>query len=663
MKKFLSLLTCLSLLITITGCKNNKQNISGDYEDNIFSYNIEKSCAFTVENDTLYASFPEDATIKSYDYSGKLTETFYLNDGVHTNLSYYNNKLYCFSYCDDGNYITVCDLENKSYTNHKLELDITSALSMTLLSDKIYIVYWSEHSDAYLESIKYSADDNYVYLGEKSAEIDINDFSINEIPIDNVLNLKPYADDEIIYYAYDDIGGYYTTVYNVKSQAFGDRIYNNTPQYTYSFDCYDGNIVFSDFNCRKISSVAINNPDVQVDFMANVVCASGNDIKIENGQCYVLDNATGNVFRTSYKESVKENQEIVFYSSEVYSEVPYGCGYRINSSILENEEFVLNILAENSNYDICMMSSGQTISRNIRDRGAFYKLNDVPMVQEYLDKCFPYLKDAAYNNNGDIWMLPIAVDIPCIVYNPKNCEKYGINIDHNISWQELIDICKNTYETSDLRNKFEVNGYQIQNEIMNRYNNFYSISNGKANYDNETFRELCTMLKNSDINSDFFHTRIISLDHYENLNDYFDDYIFEYRNYLYDVFYSEAFNNLRAIPTPSVKDETTNCAGCIFFCVNSNSDNLNEALNYISTYCSYMLRRNDNYLLNDKSIYPFSDTPLAEDLYNIYSNATVHFTPSDEMFWQDYNKFQNNEISLDSLISEIERKTDMYLNE
>ena len=76
-----------------------------------------------------------------------------------------------------------------------------------------------------------------------------------------------------------------------------------------------------------------------------------------------------------------------------------------------------------------------------------------------------------------------------------------------------------------------------------------------------------------------------------------------------------------------------------------------------------MLGRNDNYLLNDESIYPFSDTALAKDLFNIYSNAEVHFTPSDDMFWTDYIDYQNGNISLDSLVSEIERKTDMYLNE
>jgi hypothetical protein len=663
MNKKLSIIVITSLVMALVSCKSNETQITDVYKENVFSYNIEKCCAFTVENEILYASFPEENAIKSFDSSGTLLDTYVMNEGVHTNLSYYNNKLYCFTYGDDANYITVYDIEKNSLESHKVDMDILSTLSMTVANDNIYMVYWSEHIDEYLESVKYSDDDTYIYMGEKAVEIDTTDYSVNDVNIDNVLNLKPYSKNEIIYYAYDDTGGYYTTIYNVDTHKFADKNYNNAPQYTYSFDCYEGNIIYSDFNCKKISSVAINNPDVQIDFMANVICASGNDLKVENGKCYVLDNVSGNIFRTTYNDLVKENKEIVFYSSEVYSEVPYGCGYRINPSILKNEEFALNILAENSNYDICMMSSGQTISQNIRDRGAFYKLNDVPMVQEYLDKCFPYLKEAAYNDNGDIWMLPVAVDIPCIVYSPENCKKYGIDINETTSWQELIDICKSTYDKPELRDKFAMNGYQIQNDIMNHFNHYYSISNGKAEYDTELFRNICTMIKNADINSDYLHTHIIALDHYHDLNEYFNDYLFEYKNYLYDVFYKEAFSNLRAIATPSLNGEDKSCAECIFFCINPNSDNLNDTLNYLSTYCSYMLNRTDNYLLNNKSIYPFSDTSLAEDLFRIYSNATVHFTPSDEMFWQDYMKYQNDEISLDTMISEIERKTDMYLNE
>ena len=173
----------------------------------------------------------------------------------------------------------------------------------------------------------------------------------------NVINLKPYSKNEIIYYAYDDIGGYYFTIYNIDKKSFSEKKYNNIPKYTYSFDFYDNNIIYSDFGNRKITSVNIDNNESVIDFIPNVVTVSGNDLKIENGFCYVLDNHTRSIIRVKYNETIKENKEIKFLSSEIYSEVPYGCGYLINTNIIGDDEFALNILAENSEYDICMMSS------------------------------------------------------------------------------------------------------------------------------------------------------------------------------------------------------------------------------------------------------------------------------------------------------------------
>lgn len=660
--------TIFAVILSVTVCCNcscraTSQNNTIEFRDNLFSYDLENVCAFTVYNKTLYTAFQEENSIKSYDYSGKYLKSFDFGDGFHTNLSCDGKQIYSFTYKDDGNYITKYDLLTNNLSEHKIDFEVSSALSMTTQNDKIFLVYWNEQSDAYLESVKYEDDDTYIYLGEKSVSIDTDNFIVEQIDINNVLNLKPYSDNEIIYYAYDDIGGYYFTIYNTINKTFSDKIYNNTPKYAYSFDYLENDIIYSDFNNRKITSVEIDNPDVHVDFIPNVVCVSGNDLKTDTGDCYVLDNKSGNIIRTTYNDTIKKNKEIMFLSSEIYSETPYGCGYRINSSILKDEEFVLNILAENSDYDICMMSSGQTISGNIRDKGSFYKLNDVPMVKEYLDKCFPYLKEAAYDENNNIWMIPIAVNIPCLVYNPKICDENGINICPDITWKNLFEACKKAYEKPENRHKFEVNGYQSQFDILNHYNNYYSIIRGKANYNNELFRNLCTMLKETDIDSDFLHTNLSGMHNYDNLNDYFNNYLFELRFYLYNAFYDEAFSNLRALPTPSLNGNEPGCADCIFFCVNSNSSNLTEALNYISNYCSYMLGRNDNYMLNDENIYPYHDTALAKDLFSIYSNAQVHFSPSNDMFWNDYIDYHTNKISLDSMISEIERKTDMYLNE
>ncbi|MBP1564922.1 MAG: hypothetical protein J6A58_04100 [Oscillospiraceae bacterium] len=664
MKKIIYTLVLIMALHIFSGCSENKDNINYlEYKENIFDYNIENACAFTVDNGKLFVAFSDDNYINCYDANGNKIDKYDFGEGFHTNLSYYNNVLYSFNYLNTGNTITAYNIQNNTMQEYSIQTDISSVIAMTVLENKIYMVYWSENSDEYLESIKYSVDDNYIYMGEKAIVIDIENFETEEIPINNVINLKPYSKNEIIYYAYDDIGGYYFTIYNIDKKSFSEKKYNNIPKYTYSFDFYDNNIIYSDFGNRKITSVNIDNNESVIDFIPNVVTVSGNDLKIENGFCYVLDNHTRSIIRVKYNETIKENKEIKFLSSEIYSEVPYGCGYLINTNIIGDDEFALNILAENSEYDICMMSSAQQFSKNIRDKGAFCKLNEIPMVKEYLDKCFPYLKDAATDKNGDIWMIPIAVDIPCIVYNPENCKKNNIELNSSTTWSELFEICSETSKNHALRNKFSVNGYQAQSDIINRYNLFHSIKNGKAVYNNDLFKKYCNLLKDTNIDSDFLHTRIISMDHYDNLNDYYGDYLFELLPYSFSTFYKETFENLRAIPTPSINGEEKSCAECIYFCVNSNSDNLDDTLNYISSYCSYMMKRVDAYIFEDKNIYLFNDMNLANDLYDIYSNAEVSFSPSNEMFWNDYIEYIQNKISVDELAEEVERKTNMYMDE
>lgn len=669
MKKILTIIISLLICISACSCAKGNENYNQaalKYEDNKFSYNLKNVCAFTVNEKILYAAFNGEPYIYQYDEDGKEIGKLDFGEGFHTNLSYYDNKLFSFTYGENRPYITVYDLNtNECAANAVNDVDITSAIGMTVLQDKIYLIYWSENHDEYQESIKYSDDDSYIYMGEKAVCIDTDSYEAEEIDIKNVLNLKPYSENEVLYYAYDDIGGYYFTVYDVLAKSFSDKIYNNNPLYTLSFayNSDDESIIYSDFSNRKLTSVSLEQSDTKIDFMSNVVSVTGNELQFYDGECYILDNPTGNIFRAEYSKSVKKNKEIMFCSSEIYSEVPYGCGYSINSFMLNDDEFALSILAGNSDYDICMMASQQTFSQNIRDKGAFYPLNDVPMVKEYLDACFPYLKEAAADNNGRIWMIPIAADIPCILYNPENCQKYNINFDENTTWQYLFDIADNLYGSENLRSKFQLNGYQAESDIIHRYISNYAVNNNKSDFDNQLFRDTCQMIKNNDMASESLHTRLTQLSRYPSLTDYFNDYIFELTPYQYSMFYDEAFNTLRAAATPPLKENEPNCAECTYFCVNSNSDNLSAALDFISSYCSYMLEQNDSYMFRDKNIYQYGETPLAQDLYNIYSNAKVSFTIPKEMFWDDYLKYRNGQISLDDFITEAERKVDMYINE
>ncbi len=666
MKRFYAFISLIIIISMLSSCK--KENAAPEeFSDScIFNYNIVDACSFAPIGDDICVSFRSSGEVVLYNELGEKIRALDFGEGVHTNLCLYDNRLYSFTHGVSCPYITVYDLSSDECSSFVLDTAVPSAHTMAVVNGNIYLIYLRDFSDEQQKNVKFDENDNYRYNGETAVAISTTDFSVTDVDISNVISLKKYSDIEILYYAYDDIGGYYFTVYNTETAQFSERVYNNSIGSIFSFAYIDDteNIVWSDFPNRKLTSASMNPSDSETDIMSDVITVYGNDVQYADGKVYVLDNMTGSILSTDYAQALRNNREISFCSSEIYSEVPYGCGYTINTSMLSDDEFALNILAGNSSYDICMMSSGQNFSKNIRDKGAFYPLSDVPMVSEYLDSCFPYLKEAATDKYGQIWMIPIAVDIPYILYHPENCVEKGVVFDENTSWDYLFSKAEELYKVPQLRDKYQLNGYQAEGNILNQYSTFYAASGGRNNYDTALFRSICEMLRKSDIpSSESLHTWVAPISRYNDLDAYYEDYLFELKQYRHSLFEQETFDTLRACEPPDIQDDTPNCAHCIYFCVNMNSDNLDDTLRYISSYCSYMLGRSDTYMFTDKARYPFDGTPLAEDLYGIYSNAVISFELSKEMFWEDYIKYSGNQIDIDELINEVGRKTDMYLNE
>lgn len=666
MKRFIIITVTTMLAMLICSCSNgNSKQVQTEYmyTDNRFSYELENTASFAVNDDILYAAFYDLPYVYSYSPTGEKDAELYVGEGFHSNLCFSDDMLYMFTLSPDDSGITTVDIH--SGENTFTHVNIPIPITMVAADEHIYLIYRDENIDPYLESIKYSENDNYAYFGEKAICINKNTAEITDIPINNVAGLKKCDENKLIYYAYDDVGGYYFTYYDTSSKEFSEKKYNNTIQNTFSFDYIPENksIIYSDFSNRKLISVPMTENGVQIDFMCGAAAVNGNDMQYHNGNVYILDNSSGDVFRTDYKNAVKDNREIKILSPEIYTEVPYGCGYRINSQMLSDDEFALSILAGNTDFDVCMMTSAQTFSLNIRDKGAFYPLNDVPGVEEYLDKCFPYIGDAAKKSDGKIWMLPIAVDIPCIIYSSESCEKNGISFDKSITWEYLFDTAGRIYLSENLRSKYMLNEFQAASDIINRYNSNYAFSGNKSDYNNELFRNTCTMLRDISVSSESLHTWTESYSQYPDLQTYYSEYLFELKPDKFTLFEEYPFEMLRAVPTPSLDGKEKSCAECTYFCVNANSDNLPSALDFISTYCSYMASKNDTFMLSDESIYPFYGTQLSHDLYIIYSDAQVVFSLPKEIFFYDYFRFRSGEIDTDEFICEIERKADMYMNE
>jgi hypothetical protein len=320
---------------------------------------------------------------------------------------------------------------------------------------------------------------------------------------------------------------------------------------------------------------------------------------------------------------------------------------------MTDEEMALSMLSQDEGYDIYYMNSNEDISENIRDKGSFYPLNEVEGVKEYLDSCFPYIKDAAINEDGDIWMLPISINIPYIVYNENACKDYDMELSKSMSLDNLVNVLTKVKQDSSIEKKYNYFNNIFVNNLLHQYTREYT------NFDNDIFRKLAQSLKNNfngeNSNGEFILNSLTKSKDNNMLFVASDLYNLSFINKIMNM------NGLRACKFPGITDNKSNTANCYYLCVNPASKNLKRTLQYISSLCSYLLTQEDNMMLSNW------DNPkkgrLIDDLYEIYSNGDVQFTYPDELFKEDLLKYFSGEKELESVIQDSNRRMDIYLNE
>lgn len=630
-----------------------------------FFYGLSDCTAFVADGEgNVYAAFSDSPLIKKFDSEGSELSSFDFGEGEHTNLCLDGEMLYALTRGDSSLQITFADTKSGEIGSRDIEIRsgsskgtiILSADAMCAVGGYLYVMIREGH-DYSKEAEKFDEYDDYYSLGERALKINPRDGNIEDIAIDGVVNLSKTDSGRIMFYAYDAKGGYCFTEFDTAAESFSERIYNNLGGSVTAFSMYGDLAIMADFRTSRLFSVDVKNSDSKTEFLCDVAALSGNDICCINGSCYVLARNIGDIVRVPAENAVSGNKALRFCSPEIYTEVPFGCGFEINSEMLNDEEFALKILSSDKDYDICMMSSSKTFSREIRDNGAFYPLNDVPYVKEYLDSCFPYIKDAAADENGEIWMLPIAVDVPFIMYNEKNCAEYGLDIK-SADISSLYSAAKALYEKPEMRDRFLLNGYAAAACMINEYHSLCLSENAGIDYTSEMFGEICDIIENNPVQSDYLHTWLSR-----------EVMLFESDGLVFELRYYRPSNlpknpeSYRAAAFPKLSAKAKNTADCYYFCVNLNSDSLETALGYISAYCRYMLQRKDTYVIADRAAYTNADSALVGDLYEIYANARVCFGLPKSVFEEDYVRFINGETGRGEFISEISRKVNMYLGE
>lgn len=354
---------------------------------------------------------------------------------------------------------------------------------------------------------------------------------------------------------------------------------------------------------------------------------------------------------------LKENRTIHLLMHTDMMGQPFGCGYRMERTELPTEQYALKVLAQDSDFDVLVLSTRNSSAYNLKENGAFYALNEVEGVEEYLDACFPYIKELATNGDGDIWMLPVQLAIPALFYDKEYCERMGVSL----SAMDFMDFLLFTEQERSMERKGQemvsISTYVIEEELFGQYLQRWD------SFDTQPFRNYLRKIKEIMDRSDEWHFNNVLYSAVGNgeREDFFYSYEVYQANYLGLIQKADALEGVGVMGVPKLEEGIGNVGTLTFLAVNPQAENLEAALDYISSFAKYMLGQKDTLLLANEATY--TDTPVMHDLYRLYADGVVRFAMEPSIFDDQYWAYLSGEISLEEMIEESERRRKIYMGE
>lgn len=647
------------LLLCLMGsaCAGDREMVSEQNGPVFFTYETEGTIyCFTVDDDgVIFVCGEEENTgynrIISYDREGKEVYRWTAQDKMWSSIetiTVYNGKVYfsCMSSEKErsiyeldmatGDCTVFCELPGFT----KVRKICISRDNMFLLGNNVSVPMSTGSSGGQ------NPGNTRLYV------LDLKEKEISRQFPDNAIGISDMPDGNIMMYAYDEEKGYIFAGIDAEST----EIIDITPKQIEGIDgfAFDGKgLIFYSPSATRISylttiSYSLLTESGVAGVMPNMAAANDSGIYFRNGFTYVWNGLDGKIERLKNSVYIKENREIRMIGSSVYASTVFFAGYSTVFEEKTDEELSLAVLSNDRNFDVFYMGSRQSMAKNLKENGVYYPLNDVPYVKEYLESCFPYIETAATDKDGNIWMIPLNVDIPVLIYNEEKCKSAGVDFASADTPEKLLDGIKTCRESREYDYWF--NGYSFIHSNMRTYLRTNTV------FDTEEFRRLALNMKeaycvpygSSSVTLDYMMgTGNVSFSSQEGPD-----------TQTYDSLMYSDDERARSL---SSFDGEANSAVCTYICVNPASDNLDTVLDCISALCEYKLSIDNYCLFSDKSRYP--ESRYAESLYNIYENGVIDFIKPEEIYWPDLKKYMEGEMALDDMIRESDRRMQVYLNE
>jgi len=680
------LVCCIALSLITVSCKGVKNNEVidfniGNYE--IFSYPLENVSSFDVDDngnlyfpitydtgryktvDSIFDGHPVDLPIYEsmlyvVDKAGNTIANYIFDEEVTLyNVVYFKNAIYYTIDSAKGNaevpVLCKFDLTEEKKTELYVLNGFSSIKKMVEINGVLYILGYEKGLLGKQINL-FDRSDDYVYSGEVIIAYNIETDAYSDFYSDLPISISKTPNNKLMIYSYDENGGYGFLKYTPENNSFSSKIYSDF-RMLYDFAMFsETEFIYSNqFINRRVIAADFTSKESIAELLDDIPLISGFICK--NEYFYYVDyDDSHRVKRINLTERLELRKlgTINIISAEYVYEAPISSGFNVNRQDIGYDDFALRVLSQDSNYEICAINSRQPFASAIRDKGSFYPLNGIKGVEEYIDACFPFIKSAATDKNGNIWMIPVAINPAVIVYNENLCKALGIDMSGGISAEQFINGVDSLYKNGKHNALYSVQAEFLTENLISQYLNAHN------SFNTTSFKRLADLLKNKVFeNYNAFNMSDEMARAYYN-GDYSDVALLTVNN-TWQHSGLASNQNFRVAPFPYVDDNSVTIIDCVFLSVNPNAANLNAALAYISQIVNTLSNDENNLMLADNPLYESGE--YFRGLREIYKNGAIRFSFDHSIFMNDFYSYIDNKLSLDRFISEADRKLRMYLNE
>lgn len=522
--------------------------------------------------------------------------------------------------------------------------EFDAVVRMLLRDGNFYVLGTKKYS---VPAYQPTGRDGYTFYGERLLSYRLSDGKTEEIGIEYPISMAFAEDGRLMVHAYED-GAYGLLEYDPADGSI--QMAARFPGYVLNdfAVCHNGKDIIYSYTdkFRGLVLAPLDAMDDETELCPEefVGWPFGTAVHYQDGDVYLFD-INRNIIRFTLSDVYRGNTAIRYISPGYQADEPYGCGYAMERQELSEDKFALKVLAQDSDYDLCLIDSLYSSSYNLRKNGVFYPLNDVPGIKEYLDRCFPYVKEAAIKEDGTVWMLPVAVYMPGFIVQEETLKELGVMLKREMTWEEFGQVAAAlTTEQKELVIMTRMVCYmQFFQQYFKRYDSV----------DQDVFRRNVEALKQLDGNMNFTAYRTDGR------------YLFYYVRHM-DDYTNELFRNLyfgedaKIYPLPKLAAGDVNTASCIMLAVNPASDRLKETLDFIADYITWQMK---------VGTLPFFREPVPDkgsfdaEIYALYENGEIAFDVDSDVYMDGVEEMLDGKKEVEEYIRKTDKKLKIYFGE